>query len=406
MELNSNLICYKPDSFILNANPTGEDVYKIAQLTQLFKLKLNKDVTGIQFIYSLINLRVLDLTSYENITDQDVEKFSTLKNLVELKFNYQHGMTQKGLNSILQMEKLQTIHFPSHLLHDKDMSLLGQMTNLKNLKPFSNQLTYKAFIHSTNLINLRKLNLHICTRITEQVLQYLTPLTNLQFLNLYSTPLTGWNFKVINSLINLKEIVLSFPWILNGVKFDNDLNFITSLKNLQIIQYLDCRNFSDQALEQISQLTNLQSLQICYMKEGGTKYIHSLSKLEKLILIESTIIDEDLKDLTLLTNLVTLSLSSCKRITDLGIQQLTSLTHLQNLFKPKRITEESEMDKKCEILFPTEGIRNGYNYVDNGRTVFYFKGATLSIPTLDKDLVASISERLMESSSSEEIDSD
>lgn len=127
------------------------------------------------------------------------------------------------------------------------------------------------------MINLRKLNLSYCYKITK--LNFLQFLTNLSKLNLNSSKyIENESMKFLLPLTNLLNLNLRDcnNFIKGNANFDNNLKQLTNLTNLNL-EY--CDEITDKNLVFFRYLTNLQNLNL----GSGNKITRNLSDRHKFI---------------------------------------------------------------------------------------------------------------------------
>jgi len=110
---------------------------------------------------------------------------------------------------------------------------------------------------------------------------------------------------------------------------DEDLNHISKLKNLRVLNLRSAHNIGDAGLVHVASLTNLEFLVLRHTKitDAGLEHLKVLTNLVSLRLNSTRISDKGLKALVGLSNLTGLDLSQTK-VTDAGLVYLEQIPTL------------------------------------------------------------------------------
>ena len=183
----------------------------------------------------------------------------------------------------------------------------------------------KKRLSKCNLPYLKTLHLRYC-RITDDLLPYLSNLTNLVELDLSSCKkITDNGFVYLSNLTNLKILSLN-----NCNITDTGLSYLSNLTNLQILNLGECYEITDDGLVYLSNLTNIQELCLrsCNITDAGLLYLSNLIDLNKLNLnLCERITDDGLVYLSNLKNLKMLDLTDCHNTTYTGAVDLKNVLH-------------------------------------------------------------------------------
>ncbi len=162
--------------------------------------------------------------------------------------------------------------------------------------------------------------------INDSSLAALTGLTDLKWLRISRTQVTGGGLRKLAALEQLTLLSLEGPRI-----DDKALAPIARLPNLQTL-HLRFTHIGDASLGQLSRLATLRHLDLSHSKVsgGGLRQIAKIEKLESLTLSHLNIEDADLAHLARLSSLKHLSLSGTK-ITAAGLMHLKGLKQFESL---------------------------------------------------------------------------
>ncbi|CAL6062830.1 leucine-rich_repeat domain-containing protein [Hexamita inflata] len=242
------------------------------------------------------NLRFLEKFDIQTLTlfisnDLSVKfKSSTLKKLNVFNFREYYQEYQQRLNlnvDDLELENLEVLDLQQNNLGNNQLNNLVKFKKLHTLDVSRNNVGL-TIIHSVT--SLTKLSMSKC-----------------KFKNI----------DLISSLVNLKELGLSFN---RDFDRDFDLSPLYKLKSLTKLSMNDCELKN---IDQIVQLTNLDVLEVSQNQLKTINQIYLLVNLKQLDISWHKQIDiTPLKDLV---GLIKLNISGC------GLIQLNALKHLTNL---------------------------------------------------------------------------
>jgi hypothetical protein len=249
----------------------------------------------IDIILKLKNLKKLELIGETNIKDDDL---SQLVNLTSVYIN------EKTTNYFYKSYDYHPI-IPIQQISDLGIKNLTNLTDLDN--SFGHNITQNCL---KNLINLKKINLGNMI-INDDII------SNLINLEEYSVPVDCPITNLgLNKLTNLSTL-----------NFDSNIptsfnNILTQIANLSLYSFVEAIKLSDDC---VKKLINLKELNIYGKVDISDKYIHKLSKIEYLSIIENIAI---LMKINQLTNLTQLYLSDMDNIFDINFSKLINLKKL------------------------------------------------------------------------------
>lgn len=247
-------------------------------------------------IAKIFSLRKLRLGEYP-ITDEDIQHLTGLNRLEELEAEDCHLLETNGLRYLNRLSSLTRLSLLKLVnIKDEDVDSLGTLP-----------LKEASFIGFDN--------------ITGDKFKFLTQLNVLALIEIPNLP--------TNFLENLKVLTSLRTLILDHLQETDqlcDLNEVTSLKELHI---WECSKIKKTSIR-ILMMPHLKKLTLYGkdLEDPGVKDLKLLPNLESLSLSCST---EDLGSITTLTNLRELNLSACSRLLNTSLTQLKSLPALECL---------------------------------------------------------------------------
>ena len=232
---------------------------------------------------------------------------------------------------------------------DDDLSLVGQLVNLKELYIHESKVTDAGLKHLRALKNLQTLSL-ATTPVTNAGLKHLRPLTSLRFLNLSGTQISDDGLKHLKPLENLRDLSLDKTAVQG--------RGLAHLKRLPRLDSLDLSEMQvgDAGLAQLKHLTSVTTLILA--KAGITddrlEHLKHVKNLRVLILNENAIKGPGLPQLAELGKLKILGLEKTK-LTNATLTYLEDLTRLSTLNLGRTRTTQAGIKKlkkalpKCQI---------------------------------------------------------
>lgn len=229
---------------------------------------------------------------------------------------------------------------------ERGIAELTRLANLQHLEiPWCLKVTDQAMVSLSCIPNIKTLNLSGCQLIHEQGICALSSLVFLETLNLlntgYSNPCVSDDvLYCLAPLVNLTSLSIGGMQLENTRVTDNAMAMISAhhpkLKTL-CLMWLD---ISDAGVDALMTLTDLRSLSLrgcSRVTQSSLPNISKLPLLEDLNLLNMPsmgISDDAIEDLTPLQNLSTLALGDTRQgnlLTDNGMSNLSNFNHLSSL---------------------------------------------------------------------------
>lgn len=233
--------------------------------------------------------------------------------------------------------------------------------NLESLNISYTNLTDEGIaVLTSGLKKLKDLNLESCWQITDTGVALLSRFENLKKLNLSGS--TTWGkeslitdkslFMIATFLPQLESLILTHCQKIS----DKGIAYLSSLKQLKILNLWDCTHITDESLNTIkTSLKTLESLNLglCNnITDQGLAGIEELKELKKLTLDRcSQLTDEALRYLTRNTQLNYLDVKRCSNITNKGLSYTAALKELEHLHLTgcEHITKEGVIGLQKEL---------------------------------------------------------
>jgi hypothetical protein len=186
---------------------------------------------------------------------------------------YNHSVNL-NMSLLLQMSNLTDLSFSYY--NYNQMTFLTELTNLTTLILYGENITTLEFL--STLTNLKSLNLNGCHNVIGDRDMFLPfrSLTNLDISNILIST------EIMESIASLPELISLEVGSFYGA-FDIRIDTITTLLNLQSL--VIAKSLSDEDMKELSKLTNLTYLKMSSLgsyTDKGIKYICNLPKLNFL----------------------------------------------------------------------------------------------------------------------------
>lgn len=245
------------------------------------------------------SLRSLILREAVSLTDEGIESLTDTNSVTHLDLSYNRSpeLTTAGLSQLREMRSLQSLSLTrSSASMDELMSALGELPNLRELDIRETNVSNVGiaamhFRHAAKAgkppLPLRTLDLTLCKGLQEGLLSQLGGYLNLEHLILSRSSFctvdatgrrTKDNFQDLLSLQKLQRLEL------NGTRVDAEA--CKHIARLPSLTYLDLSftgsGITDQAVEHLSDATNLEHLELTGCDEFGDKGLLTLTKLKRL----------------------------------------------------------------------------------------------------------------------------
>lgn len=319
----------------------AEEELSLKLFSGLTSLKISCLRYDLLHIGELTSLETLEISSGNMLTDDSLQRFSSLSCLRSLWLEDMVQITDAGLRNLSGLTTLESLSFKAclqitdaglqHFSHCSALSDLrlshcdqmGRRNNLPSLRHFT--LLRELKINSPYWINnltenlsgistLNKLDFSYCEGMEDDLLG-LKQCTALQELNFYRCFLiTDSDVENLSSLTAIRTLDFDYCKITG-----KGLQCLSGLTALQTLNLSNCEQITDEGLQGLSGLTTLQNLNLA----GGRQFT-----------------DEGLQGLGCLENLEDLDLLGCHGITERGLMNLKDCAALRHLYT-------DVMDRSC-----------------------------------------------------------
>ena len=144
---------------------------------------------SLEEIAKLHQLKTLDLTNSNQITDEGLKVVAKMKNLETLYLSNCTQITDEGLKRLLKLKKLSKLGISSTAITDVGLKEIAKLKNLYlKLELHRTKITDAGLEEITKLKNLRELNLMGCDKITDKGLKNIAVMQQLWELRLAGCP--------------------------------------------------------------------------------------------------------------------------------------------------------------------------------------------------------------------------
>ncbi len=394
------------------ANLSSLDLTRCPQIT-------NK---GLRFLTSSKNLTTLNLAECQQITNEGLANLSKSAKLTHLGLKGCPLITNVGINHLSGLATLTSLDL-SHcdfagkfelngFANLKCLDLCGcnqiiilNLPGLKNLTALHfwgcDQITHlnlegchqindaHLILVGSGLTELATLNLAGCGQVTNEGLQFLTPLTNLSCLNLAGCPITN---SVIQHLENFPELTdlnlagcqiddFGLGWLgsirsqladlnLSGCQkiTDAGLEHLRKMRSLQRVHLGGCLQISGAGQKKMREWANANLIKACFINSFESKKSVTLQELRylrtldpdvflpetefKLDLSGSDVTDAELESIVQhFPGIAAIDASNCQGLTDTGLHHLSELPDLSYIALSgcKMITEAGIYDLMANL---------------------------------------------------------
>eukprot|EP00879_Flechtneria_rotunda_P017079 GHRR01017886.1.p1 GENE.GHRR01017886.1~~GHRR01017886.1.p1 ORF type:complete len:561 (+),score=122.64 GHRR01017886.1:951-2633(+) len=275
------------------------------------------------------SLKTLELsTCSKDVSPSRLRQLRHLSGLEQLLLGCHHrqvacSVTDECLPELVQLRNLRTLNL-SQCIHVTDSGLM----------------------HLVHLTSLRSLNISGCVAVTDIGIMMVAQLTQLLSLDMpWCLKVTNIGLKSLAPLVKLTNLNISGCQLIN----EEGILGLTAFTNLEKLGLLNLGYsrvcVTDAALEQLSGLRKLHSLQLGSMQSQATmqmnnrlvtdRAVRAISsnhkQLTHLALLSVDITDDGVSHLAQLSGLQALNLRGCARITGNCLKHLTGLTGMTDL---------------------------------------------------------------------------
>ncbi|HEX40797.1 MAG TPA: hypothetical protein ENN81_01895 [Phycisphaerales bacterium] len=263
----------------------------------------------LKHVSRLTNLRVLSLKN-TLIGDGGLYHLRNLTTLEELELfsNPNTGrVTGRGLQNLRNLKNLRRLYLPSGTWTDAEIAFMADFDKLENVNLWSDGLTDGA-------------------------LETASQMAALEVLELRSKKITDAGMEHLVKCPRLRDVTLSVPIHRDGLRH---LAGCSSLRRLSIWR----TEVVGEDLAELARYPALEELSLCRIRLGqtGAAHVGKLSKVHtlRMYLLQSSLTDDDLAQISRMTSLETLQTSGRKgenAITNPGVIHLAGLPRIKNLY--------------------------------------------------------------------------
>ena len=340
LEIDQNGISRTSEQFSIKRTK-GKD-YQIYNKRELFstlsdrKFLYNCDEPSPNITFeSSLKLHILRLSEYGNIIEG-----STPNDGMSITFTLNQGedwLVATDKNTPITKNDISTLianlnTFTARGLNisnqsDLDSSSLTSLVGVGSLCSLSlpKSWQYQELSGLSDLVQLRELYLNKI-KMTNETLQYLKPLINLKYIILHGTGITDLSI-LCGSLTLLEDLFVGSNLLSNS-----SMDFIMSLNKLKALD-ISGSMIDEENTRKLFEKNSLNHLDIKGINVDDSFLLDlciSMMQLTTFLVDSSKISDLGLKNMNLLSNLVTLELRA-ENITNEGISKLESLINLEDL---------------------------------------------------------------------------
>jgi Leucine-rich repeat (LRR) protein len=181
---------------------TVAHIDKLANLQSLQLVKTSVTDDGLASIARLSHLKYLDIFLNGSLTYKSLNSIGQLQSLESLCI-IGNSAFDRDFDRLKALHKLKTLKINSCSFHDEDMEILSEFKELTVLHLSGSLITDDGMVHLQSLTKLQELNLSN-TQIGNPGLAHLKPLTNLEQLSLSSTKIDKDGLKQLECLSKLQ----------------------------------------------------------------------------------------------------------------------------------------------------------------------------------------------------------
>ncbi len=251
----------------------------------------------------LTSLEILDVGGVGGV-NEFLEGISTLKNLKSLSLSGERDtgfISDTGMKSVSKLRSLERLTVSGTAITDVSADHLAQLTGLKWLVLFADDMS-------------------------DEGLAKLTALKKLQYLNILGNPKRGkFTFSGVSRLNGLPNLTELWYYGLKPRPDEPGLDF-TGMPQLQKLGMADLR---DEDMAGLRNCKNLKWLQGSHLSNAGVAQLADFHLMERLTLSGNEITDDGLKHLAGMNRLNWLTIEG--RITDAGLRHLEDKKSIERL---------------------------------------------------------------------------
>ncbi len=265
-------------------------------------------------LYKLPGIEELRLRNFR-ITSEAMDGLVKMPHLEVL---YLEGV-EYSLDEFRQLaksESLRTLSLLGTSVSDEILKQCRHFDRLERIYLHKPKVTNEGIAALGDVTNLRELELNwLPTSISDQGLEPLGQLPNLEKLVIGNAPFGDPTLKAISQLPKMKWLILARGDNPDKITVDG-VRHLTSLKQLERLALRDC-HIDDQSVVPIETLAKLEYLDLGgnRITDEGLRSLHDLDQLKRLYLLDNPITDEGIKSLQKLESLEELYVTQSDQVT-------------------------------------------------------------------------------------------
>lgn len=268
----------------------------------------NSKITNVGFSIIFANTFVKQINMYgcSQITDQAISKLSNNNCIIKINLGCCNKLTEIGIKILFEKcHKLQSIRLPGYGSTDGIFDLLSSNIKLKNI--YLNQcdkITFRGFEKIAKCGTIQNIDLMNCKKINDDVIKILVK---------HNKDIKKINLQNCSELTSesIKELALNCP--------------------IKCINLSGCHNISNLGINALAKFCPMDSINLTYCDNLTNDCFKNLAKcksLREIYLCNKLISDEGIKSFYN-TNINTISIKRCNKITDEGFKSLLSIGRIE-----------------------------------------------------------------------------
>ena len=213
------------------------------------------------------------------------------------------AVTSDGLVHLKDLKNLEVLNICLTAVDDRGFEHLAGLTKMKRMVVCASKITGSGFKHLAGMTQLESINLH-SSPASDDGLEAIGKLTNLRRLEIVHTSVTDAGLKHLANLKQLRQLHIA-----SHDTGPNGLPFIAELKELYELDVYE-KSASNATCEQIAKLPNLRKLMLITgtFDDTGVKFLAKMDSLEELTLNSAGVTDASIEVLFGLKHLRKLNL--------------------------------------------------------------------------------------------------
>lgn len=361
---------------------------KLKNLESLVLAGASVSDAGLAALAQFENLRALDISGLDGITEQGLKHLEGLKGLQQLNLtlfgfsglkaeSLKHlagltelrdlcltedpGTIRGGLVHLVRLRQLQRLDLSDCTLGNADLKAVASLTSLRSLS-LNGNFTDAGLEPLGDLLHLETLDLTM-SDVTGEGLVHLAECQELRELRLPGS-VTDDGLKAVAAFKNLRELAVGELDAIGPTITAAGLKHLSELKELRRLA-LSKLTVTESGLEHLARLENLRHLSLSEVTGRGFKHVADFTQLESLWYRGNRITDQDLAALANLKQLREVRFTELK-MTDRGAKHLAGLKRLRHLYLPKAQLTDGGLKHLGELEQLRSLILHTVNVTDAG----------------------------------------